>query len=65
MIKLSIIFILFNLFLVWMAKKVLAKYNLDLVFIEYYTEKPKSRLKNKKTHTKEAILPELNKSARL
>ena len=42
-----------NQFLVWVAKKVFAQSDLDLVLTEYYKERLKSQLKNRKTHTNE------------
>ena len=46
-------FALPNQFLVWVAKKVLAHYDLDLVLTDYYKERLESQLKNRETHTNE------------
>ena len=51
-------FALPNQFLVWVAKKVLAQSDLDLVLTEYYKERLESRLKNRETHTNGLILTE-------
>ena len=48
-------FALPNQFLVWVAKKVLAKCDLDLVLTEYYKERLESRLKNRERHTKKPV----------
>ena len=40
-------------FLVWVARKVLAQCDLNLVLTEYYKERLESQLKNRETHTNE------------
>ena len=40
-----------NQFLVWVAQKVIAQSDLDLLLTEYYKESLESRLKNRETHT--------------
>ena len=54
-----------NQFLVWVAKKVLAQSDLDLVLTEYYKERLESRLKNRETHANGLILTESTESTRL
>ena len=44
-------FALPNEFLIWVAAKVLANCNLDLLLTEYYKERLESQLKNRDTHT--------------
>lgn len=39
--------------LVWVAKKVLAQWDLDFVLTEYFKERLESRLKNRETHMDE------------
>lgn len=46
-------FALPNQFLVWVAKKVLAKCDMDLVLTEYYEERLESQLKIRETHLNE------------
>ena len=53
-------------FLVWVAKKVLAHCDLDLVLTEYYKERLESQLKNRETDTNDDKSTEsnvLNKSS--
>lgn len=47
-------FMLPNQFLVWVAKKVFAQCDLDLVLTEYYKKRLESRLKNWETHANES-----------
>ena len=51
-------FALSNQFLVWVAKMVLAKCDIDLVLTEYYKERLESRLKIRETHLNENKLIE-------
>ena len=53
-------FALPNQLLVWVAEKVFAHFDLDLVLTEYYKERLGSQLKNRETHTKAPVLTELN-----
>ena len=48
-----------NQFLVWVAQKVIAQSDLDLLLAEYYKERLESRLKNRETHTTDHISTEL------
>ena len=54
-------FVLPNEFLIWVAKKILAHNDLDLVLIDYYKKRLESQLKNKEIDTKTPVLTELNK----
>ena len=54
-------FALPNQFLVWIAKKVLAYCDLDLVLTDYYKERLESQLKNKETYTNEDNLTKSTK----
>ena len=65
MIEATPTFALPNQFLVWVAKKVLAQSDLDLVLTEYYKERLESRLKNRETHTNGLILTESTNSTGL
>ena len=47
-------FTLPNQFLVWVAKKVFAQCDLDLVLTEYYKKRLESRLKNREKHANES-----------
>ncbi len=58
-------FALPNQFLVWVAKKVLAHCDLDLILTDYYKERLEFQLKNRETDTKTPVLTELNESTRL
>ena len=53
-------FALPNQFLVGVAEKVLAHYDLDLVLTKYYKERLGSQLKNRETYTKAPVLTESN-----
>lgn len=58
-------FALPNQFLVWVAKKILARCDLDLVLAEYYKKRLESRLKNRERDTNESILTKLIELTRL
>ena len=58
MIEIAPIFALSNQVLVWIAAKVLAHYDLDLILTKYYKERLDSQLKNKKTYINESNLTE-------
>ena len=48
-----------NLFLVWVAQKVIAQSDLDFLLTKYYKERLESRLKNKEKYRTDHILTEL------
>lgn len=53
MIEVISTFILLNQFLVWVTKKILIYYDLDLVLSKYYKERLGFQLKNKEIYTNE------------
>lgn len=57
-IKVISTFTLSNWFLVWMAKKVLVYYDLDLILIKYYKKRLKAQLKNRKIYINKKNLTE-------
>lgn len=48
-----------NQFLIWVAHKVIAQSDFNLLFVKYYKERFESQLKNKETHTTNHISTEL------
>lgn len=60
-VKPAYIFEYFNQFLVWIAQKILALSNFDLLIIEYYKKRLETQLKKKWIYTNNYILIELTK----
>lgn len=54
-------FVLPSQFLVWVAKKIFAHRELDLVLTEYYNKRLESQPENRETHTKASVLTKSNK----
>lgn len=53
MIEATPTFMLLCQFLVWIAKKLFAQYDINLVLTEYYKQRLGSQVKNREIHTNE------------